>query len=244
MRARLIALHAQRALVALGSDLGRIFLDTTQPSYVERVEAVFDELNRLREDWRKQRSAQNRLAALDPLRLENDPQISRQWLVDGWLPMGETCGLGGAGGEGKTLLAHQLATVSALGSGQWLGMRVSPMKAALVLCEDNVNDAHWRQVKINRLYGCSMEDLAGELFTLPRREADSNYLAVSTGKTIWSYRILPSTAGGPTGVRGRARRSRHREDVFAATRIIRSMPANLSAAAATASPASSAASCC
>ena len=174
----LMALHAQRSLVALGSDLGRIFLDTTQPSYVERVEAVFDELNRLREDWRKQRSAQNRLAALDPLRLDNDPQISRQWLVDGWLPMGETCGLGGAGGEGKTLLAHQLATVSALGRGKWLGMRVAPMKAALVLCEDNVNDAHWRQVKINRLYGCCMEDLAGELFTLPRREADSNYLAV------------------------------------------------------------------
>lgn len=173
----LIALAAQRSLVALGNDLGRIFLDAAQPSYVERVEAVFSEFETLKGNWQRDHTAKTRLGWLDPLRLENDPQITRQWLVEGWLPMGETCGLGGAGGEGKTLSAHQLATVAALGYGEWLGMRVTPMKAALVLCEDNANDTHWRQVKINRLYKCSMQDLAGELFLLPRREAESNYLA-------------------------------------------------------------------
>jgi RecA-family ATPase len=171
----LMALHAQRELVALGNDLSRIFLDAKQPSYVDRVQAVRGEFDNIFRKWQREQSS---ITAIDYLRAEDDPQISRQWLVQNWLPMGETCGLGGVGGEGKTLLAHQLATVAALGCGEWLGMPASPMKAALLLCEDNVNDACWRQAKINRLYKCSMSDLHGELLTLPRREAASNYLAV------------------------------------------------------------------
>lgn len=107
--------------------------------------------------------------------LADDPVVERRWLVPGWFPMLETIGFGGTGGEGKTLLAHQLATSAALGR-SWLGLPVEPMKAALLLCEDRLDDAHWRQADINRDLGCRAADLKGRLALYPRRYAASNKL--------------------------------------------------------------------
>lgn len=115
--------------------------------------------------------------ALDFATLADHPSFTREWGIEDWFPLLETTGCGGPGGEGKTLLASQLATAHAL-ERPWLSMPVEPMKAALVLCEDRTNDAHLRQVDINRYYGARMADLDGRLLVLPRRNKQHNYLGI------------------------------------------------------------------
>ena len=122
----------------------------------------------------------HREEAWTPLNLfdaPDKPPFEREWLVPSWVPMLETTGLGGPGGEGKTLLAQMLATSAALGR-SWLGLPVVQMKAALVLCEDRTNDALLRQADINRSYRCEMADLADNLLILPRRDNDFNRLGI------------------------------------------------------------------
>jgi RecA-family ATPase len=117
------------------------------------------------------------LHALDFTTLPDVAPFTREWVVPLWFPMLETVGFGGPGGEGKTLLAQMLGTAAVLG-GSWLEMPVKEMKAALMLCEDRDNDAHWRQIDINRRYGCKMHDLAGRLKIYPRRNNQHNYLGI------------------------------------------------------------------
>jgi RecA-family ATPase len=117
------------------------------------------------------------LEALDFTTLVDDPRISRQWAVADWLPLLETIGFGGPGGEGKTLLAQMFATAAALGRG-CLGLNFEEMRATLVLCEDRHDDAYLRQVDINRAFGCRMADLAGRLTIYPRRKNRHNYLGI------------------------------------------------------------------
>ena len=54
------------------------------------------------------------------------PVPVREWLVPGWIPLGCTTALYGAGGDGKSLVAMQLQAAVATG-GRWLGMET--MKA-------------------------------------------------------------------------------------------------------------------
>jgi RecA-family ATPase len=118
------------------------------------------------------------LDGLDFTTLADNPRSRRQWAVDQWLPMLETVGLGGPGGEGKTLIAQMMGTAAALGRICFGLDFEKPMKTALVLCEDRPNDAHWRQVDINKYFNCSMRSLAGKLKIYPRRSKQHNYLAV------------------------------------------------------------------
>lgn len=105
------------------------------------------------------------------------PSYQRLWLIPGWIPMHETIGLGGPGGEGKTILACMLATAAARGA-TWLGQPVTQTKSALILCEDRPNDVLWRQAGINSLYQCTLSDLAPWLLICPRRDCEHNYLAI------------------------------------------------------------------
>ena len=122
------------------------------------------------------------LTALDFTTLTNSPQISRLWADESeWFPMLETVGFGGPGGEGKTLIAHGIATAVALGK-TYLGINFNRMKAALALCEDRHDDAYLRQVDINRRFSCEMTDLAAQLLILPRR-GKRNALAIYNPET-------------------------------------------------------------
>jgi RecA-family ATPase len=115
--------------------------------------------------------------ALDFATLADVPPIKRLWADDHeFFPILETVGLGGPGGEGKTLVACGMATAVALGK-SYLGIGFQQMKAALLLCEDRHDDAYLRQADINRYFGIAMKQLAGQLLILPRR-GKRNALAV------------------------------------------------------------------
>ena len=105
----------------------------------------------------------DRLAAtlrqIDPTQYQDSPVPERQWIVPQWIPRGVVTGLYGPGGYGKTLLAQQLMTATALGK-SWLGLPAARGKSLAVFCEDDQDELHRRQADINRLYECDFRDLA------------------------------------------------------------------------------------
>lgn len=86
------------------------------------------------------------------------PAPLREWLIDQWIPIGYVTGLYGDGGVGKSLLAQQLLTSTALGL-PWLGLDVRPGRAFGVMCEDDASELHRRQQGINQSYGVEMANL-------------------------------------------------------------------------------------
>ena len=85
---------------------------------------------------------------------------SLAWLVDGAFLAGSVAILAGDGGLGKSLLMQQLMTASYTGQ-KWLGMRTEKCRSLAVFCEDDVDELHRRQERINEHYGCRMTDLDG-----------------------------------------------------------------------------------
>ena len=154
----------------------------------------YDDNDELRQEAERERARyqqSRRTDGFDPtwqnpqIDYANEPDArprAREWLVPEWIPMRETTGLSGPGGVGKTLLAHMLATAATLGLTRgpqmWLGMPVTPMRACLVLNEDDADDALWRQRYINDRYQCENRDLARSLLTMPRRDCEENRLAI------------------------------------------------------------------
>ena len=59
--------------------------------------------------------------SVSPAALHGKPVPERKWIVPDWVPYGVVTGLYGDGGLGKTLLAQQLQTSTALGR-RWLGL--------------------------------------------------------------------------------------------------------------------------
>ena len=86
------------------------------------------------------------------------PAPLRQWLVPDWIPIGYVTGIYGDGGLGKSLLAQQLLTSTAL-SLPWLGMAVRGGFAFGMMCEDDTDELHRRQSGINAAYGVEMQHL-------------------------------------------------------------------------------------
>jgi RecA-family ATPase len=86
------------------------------------------------------------------------PQIS--WLVENAFIRGTVGILAGDGGLGKSLILQQLMTASALGV-PWLGMNTEKCRSLAVFCEDDPDELHRRQERINAHYGCRMADLDG-----------------------------------------------------------------------------------
>src|SRR3954452_21376748 len=84
------------------------------------------------------------LSPIDPTVLHGVPVPDRPWLVPGWVPMVRPTGLYGAGGEGKTLIAQQLATACAIGT-EWLGLPARRCTSLLIYCEDDRDEMHRRQ---------------------------------------------------------------------------------------------------
>jgi hypothetical protein len=86
------------------------------------------------------------------------PAPLRQWLIDQWIPIGYVTGLYGDGGVGKSLLAQQLLSSTALAL-PWLGLPIRGGRAFGFMCEDDASELHRRQEGINRAYGVNMGNL-------------------------------------------------------------------------------------
>lgn len=89
---------------------------------------------------------------------EGETIPERRWLVPDWIPDGQVTKIDGDGGIGKTLVAQQLMTATALGR-DWLGLPVTPRKVFGLFCEDDEDELHRRQELINVYYECSFADL-------------------------------------------------------------------------------------
>jgi RecA-family ATPase len=121
------------------------------------------------------------LVVIDPTTLHGLPIPERRWLVPDWIPMARATSLYGGGGEGKTLLAQQLATACAIVGGKWLGLPVRQCNSLLMFCEDDLDEMHRRQEDINRCYGCTLADL-GAMRWLPRLGEDNSLMAFENGR--------------------------------------------------------------
>jgi RecA-family ATPase len=110
---------------------------------------------------------------IDPRSWAGQPIPQRQWIVPDWVPCGVVTGLYGPGGYGKSLLALQLMTATAL-QRHWLGVPVADAAPSLgVFCEDDEEELHRRQDAINtQLYGCDFADL-GNMRLMPRLGDDN-----------------------------------------------------------------------
>lgn len=95
--------------------------------------------------------------------LHTDPPPARQWVVRGWIPLGQVTLLSGAGGIGKTLLAQQLGTCIASGTAA-LGEPVEPGPVLGFLCEDDNDEIRRRQIQILEHYRMEAGVVAERLF--------------------------------------------------------------------------------
>jgi RecA-family ATPase len=101
----------------------------------------------------------------------------RLWIVRDWVPYGAVTAVYGHGGVGKSLLAQQLQTGTALGS-TWLRLSVEAVASLGVYCEDDENELWRRQCDINLDYGVDHGDL-GSKHWMPRA-GENNILMTFT----------------------------------------------------------------
>jgi RecA-family ATPase len=155
----------------------------------------------LRDLWREHdeemaRTAEEAARApVNPATLEGLPVPPRQWIIDGWLPVGVATGNYGDGGTGKTLLSQQLQTsASCKRRIPFAGMAVQQCKSFGVYCEDSIAELHRRQVDINAIFGIDWADLAdlrwvsggGDDWTLANFMTDGRM--VTTDRWDWLVR--------------------------------------------------------
>jgi RecA-family ATPase len=98
------------------------------------------------------------LDVIDPVSLQGLDVPERRWLWENWIPARAVTILTGDGGTGKSLLALQLATACATGR-LFLGQRVMRCKVLVIACEDEKDELHRRQARINEGLGIDMADL-------------------------------------------------------------------------------------
>ena len=108
---------------------------------------------------------------ISPVSLKGLPIPARQWIVRDWLPCGVVTGLYGDGGIGKSLLAQQLQTATALGS-SWLALPVERGATLGIYCEDSLDELWRRQADINAEYEADFDSLAAAHW-LPRLGEDN-----------------------------------------------------------------------
>ena len=102
----------------------------------------------------------------------------RRWIVRDWIPYGVVTGLYGDGGVGKSLLAQQLQTGTALGT-TWIGMEADQIVSLGLYCEDDTDELWRRQCGINVDYGSDFDAL-GLMHWLPRLGEDNILMAFSS----------------------------------------------------------------
>jgi RecA-family ATPase len=98
------------------------------------------------------------LKLINPTTLFGRHVPPRRWIVEDWLPVGHVTINYGDGGVGKTLLAQQLATGCATGT-PWCGLAVQKCRVLGLFCEDEPDEMHRRQDRINASLGLNFGDL-------------------------------------------------------------------------------------
>ena len=89
----------------------------------------------------------NRPRIVCPTILQERTPPLRRWTAHSWIPCRVVTGFYGDGGVGKSLLAQQLQTGTALGL-SWLGLPVEEIASIGVYCEDD-GDELWRRQTIS-----------------------------------------------------------------------------------------------
>jgi RecA-family ATPase len=125
---------------------------------------------------RKQRTDGS--GVISPVSQQGQPVPPRRWIVEGLIPAGNVTMLAGDGGLGKSLLALQLLTCTAIGK-PWLGFGTLACPCLGVFCEDDLDELHRRQADINAHYECAFSDLASCTW-MPR--VGENNLLMTFGK--------------------------------------------------------------
>jgi len=80
------------------------------------------------------------------------------WMVEGCMLKGTVVMLSGDGGLGKSLIMQQLLTAASIGA-NWFGRKTKKGKGIALFCEDDEDELHRRQEKINDHYGCEHPDV-------------------------------------------------------------------------------------
>lgn len=117
------------------------------------------------------------LEVIDPVSLQGVTVPERRWLLKEWIPLRAVTVLSGDGGTGKSLLALQLATACATGR-RFLRLDVMRCKALVIACEDERDELHRRQARINESFGIDMADLEHVLW-VPRAGMDNVMMTFS-----------------------------------------------------------------
>jgi RecA-family ATPase len=95
---------------------------------------------------------------INPAAWEGAAIPEREWIVPDYIPHKAATLLSGDGGQGKSLLALQLAVARALAR-DWVGLLPTPGRTLVLSAEDDGDELHRRLDDIRRFYGASWKDL-------------------------------------------------------------------------------------
>lgn len=109
---------------------------------------------------------------VDPAEWHGVEPAPRKWIIAGMIPDGEVTLLTGAGGVGKTLLAHGAATAVSRGL-PFLGRETVQGKVMAFLCEDSEDELQIRQHDINNSLCLNMQDVSPNLRIASRKFMDN-----------------------------------------------------------------------
>lgn len=119
----------------------------------------------------------NLLPVIDASEFDGVTVPPREWMLEGWEPLGSTTYLTGLGASGKSLLTQQRLTCSAVGL-PLFGIPTRPGVSIYVTCEDTQDELHRRQERINAALGVSWQDLRGRLKLSSLKGMPNNELCV------------------------------------------------------------------
>ena len=153
---------------------------------------------------------------IDPTIFDGQPVPERRWLVPHLIPRGSVTLLSGDGGVGKSLLAMQLMTAGALDPREegrkekWLGVEVEPFASLGFFCEDDEEELHRRQDRINAHYGCRFAEL-DDVRWMAQVGRDNVMLQYGWRRERPAHRApaLPRRRGSGARAQGGADRHRH-----------------------------------
>lgn len=122
------------------------------------------------------------LQALDLEEADKASPPAREFVLEPWLPRGETALFAGGGGFGKTLAVQQIAMSSVVGE-PIFGIPTRQGPALLFLCEEDVNEVWRRALRIAQRAGRKLVDYQG-LHLIPRAGQDNTLVSFVGGVAV------------------------------------------------------------
>ena len=103
----------------------------------------------------------------------------REWIIDGWIPAGQTTLLSGRGGEGKTAIAQHIATCVALGRSYVGAVTSGPV--LMWAGEDDETELWRRQLPICDWLDSNIAELGSKLYLYSFTDHDMSLAAPGFG---------------------------------------------------------------